>query len=71
MEFWLRIALASLSAPHQRCQHRVKGALLLTEDPEGLTTLLALILIGNGDALLTTSVPLAGPISSIVQALQL
>ena len=71
MEFWLRIALATLSTPHQRCQHRVKSALLLTEDPEGLTTLLALHLIADGDALLTTSVPLAGPIASTLQALQL
>ena len=28
MEFWLRIALATLSALHQRCQHCIKGALL-------------------------------------------
>ena len=71
MDFWLRIALSMLSAPHQRCQHRVKGALLLTEDPEGLTILLALFLIAGGNALLTTSVPLAGPFISTLQALQL
>ena len=71
MKFLLRIALAILRAPHQRCQHRIKNALLLTEDPEGLTTLMALLLITDGDALLKTSVPLEGPISSTLQALQL
>ena len=38
MEFWLRIALATLSAPHQRCQHRIRGALLLMEDLDSRRT---------------------------------
>ena len=41
------------------------GALLLTEDLEGLTALLALLLIADDDALLATSAPLPGPFSSI------
>ena len=69
MEFWLRIALATLSALQQRFQHRVKGALLLTEDLGGLTTLLALLIIADDDALLSTSAPLPGPFSLIFLAL--
>ena len=30
-EFWLRIALSTASAPHQGCQHKTKGALLLAQ----------------------------------------
>ena len=38
INFLLEIALATLSAPHQRCQHHIKGAPLLTEDLKELTT---------------------------------
>ena len=70
IDFWLRIALATPSAPHQRCQHHIKGAPLLTEDLKRLTTNLALLFIADADALLSTSAPLPGPVSSIFLALQ-
>ena len=35
-----RNRLATLSAPHQRCQHHIKGAPMLTEDLKGLTMLM-------------------------------
>ena len=65
MEFWPQITLSTLSAPHQRCQYRVRGALLLMEDLEGLITLLGLLLVVDDDSLLTTSTHLPGPFSSI------
>ena len=34
-KFWLQIALTTLSAPHQRCQHQIKGALLFTRRSKG------------------------------------
>ena len=43
INFWLWIALATPSTPHQRCQHHIKGAPLLTADLKGLTTHLALL----------------------------
>ena len=64
MNFWVGIALASLSAPHQRCQHHSKVALLLTEDLKGLTALLTLLLITDRDAFLTTSVLLPSQLSA-------
>ena len=69
IDFWLRMALATPSAPHQRWQHHIKGAPLLTEDLKGPTTHLALLLIANTDALLATSAPLPGPFSSVFSAL--
>ena len=66
---WLWIALATPSAPHQRCQHHIKGAPLLTKNLKGLTTHLALLLITDADALLATSTPLSGPFSSVFSAL--
>ena len=32
MEFWLLIALATLSAPHQRCQHHIQSAQLIKKN---------------------------------------
>ena len=32
--FWLQIALITLSAPHQRCQHHTQGALLFKKNSE-------------------------------------
>ena len=32
--FWLQIALTTLSAPHQRCQHHIQGALPLKKNSE-------------------------------------
>ena len=52
INFLLEIALATLSAPHQRWQHHIKGAPLLTEDLMELTTHLAPLLIAVADALL-------------------
>ena len=60
INFWLRTAPATPSIPHQRCQHHIKGAPLLTEDLKGLTTHLALLLIADADALLATSAHLPG-----------
>ena len=44
---------ATTSAPHERCQHLFKGALLLPYC-NGLPTLLALLLITDGGPLLTS-----------------
>ena len=50
-------------APHQGCSATYRGTLnRLLQD-------LALLLIANGDALLTTSAPLPGPFSSVFSAL--
>ena len=68
-DLWLWIALGTPSAPHQRCQHHIKGAPLLTEDLKGLMTHVALLLIAHADALRTTSTPLPGPFSSVFLAL--
>ena len=64
INFWLRITLAMLSTPHQRCWHHIRDALLLLEDLKELTPLLALLLTTYRDAFLTTSVLLLSPLST-------
>ena len=64
-----RNSTSNTQQQHQRCQHHIKGAPLLTEDLKGLTTHLALLLVADADALFATSTPLPGPFSSIFSAL--
>ena len=55
------------SAPHQRCQHPTKGALLHTQ-ANGLATFLALLLIDVRHPLLTTSLHLPGSLLPVISS---
>ena len=48
-----RNSITTTNAPHQRCQHLLKGALQTRQQDNKLTTLLAILLISICDALLT------------------
>ena len=56
---------ATASAPHQRCQHLLKGALLTRQQHNGVATLLAILLVAIRDALLMTFIPLPGSLASV------
>ena len=49
-----RNSITTASAPHQRCQHLLKGTLPTRQQDNKLTTLLAILLISIHDAFLTT-----------------
>ena len=49
-----RNSITTTSAPHQRCQYLLKGALPTRQQDNKLTTLLAILLISIHDAFLTT-----------------
>ena len=55
------------SAPHQRCQHPTKGAILLAQ-AEWTPTLLAFLLIAIRRPLLTTSLHLPGPLLPVISS---
>ena len=68
--FWAAIALARLSAPPRALLRHTRVLCKLSEESRAdYPTLLAHLLIGDGDALLATSAPLPGPFSSVFSAL--